>query len=296
MREIFKIIILLFVTNLTACQGLDDVMQGEDFTDYGNIELTFHGTTRATTTTISPEEAQHFLITITQGERIVRGPETLGTIDLRLPVGQGYKVYAESCSKEDAENSNEHWGQKRFTGSSAEFGINKGQTTKASIGMRVDNAAISVIIDASLANYFKNACTLNISESGRNLDWNYDNAGKGEGEDVMSDGQIAYFNVDETGQRSIRYTITASAEGNITNKEGTITLNRAKMSRLKLKKESGSFTLDVEVNQEEEELYVDQYLTIKPGDIISDDGNTDISGSNDKFESDNTIPDYDQYN
>lgn len=292
MREIFKIITLLFVTSLTACQGQDDAMQGEDFTDYGNIELTFHGTTRATTTTISPEEAQHFLITITQGERIVRGPEALGTIDLRLPVGQGYKVYAESCSKEDAENSNEHWGQKRFTGSSAEFGINKGQTTKASIGMRVDNAAICVIIDASLASYFKEACTLDITESGRYLRWNYDNAGKGTNEN--DNGQIAYFNVDETNQRSIRYTITASAEGNITNSGGTITLNRAKMSRLKLKKESGSFTLELDVNQED--LYVGQYLTIKPGDIISDDGNTDISGSNDKFESDNTVPDYDQYN
>lgn len=292
MREIFKIITLLFVTSLTACQGLDDAMQGEDFTDYGNIELTFHGTTRATTTTISPEEAQHFLITITQGERIVRGPEALGTIDLRLPVGQGYKVYAESCSKEDAENSNEHWGQKRFTGSSAEFGINKGQTTKASIGMRVDNAAICVIIDASLASYFKEACTLDITESGRYLRWDYDNAGKGTNEN--DNGQIAYFNVDETNQRSIRYTITASAEGNITNSGGTITLNRAKMSRLKLKKESGSFTLELDVNQED--LYVGQYLTIKPGDIISDDGNTDISGSNDKFESDNTVPDYDQYN
>ena len=292
MREIFKIITLLFVTSLTACQGLDDAMQGEDFTDYGNIELTFHGTTRATPTTISPEEAQHFLITITQGERIVRGPEALGTIDLRLPVGQGYKVYAESCSKEDAENSNEHWGQKRFTGSSAEFGINKGQTTKASIGMRVDNAAICVIIDASLASYFKEACTLDITESGRYLRWDYDNAGKGTNEN--DNGQIAYFNVDETNQRSIRYTITASAEGNITNSGGTITLNRAKMSRLKLKKESGSFTLELDVNQED--LYVGQYLTIKPGDIISDDGNTDISGSNDKFESDNTVPDYDQYN
>jgi|GEM_PF-2352631 len=292
MREIFKIITLLFVTSLTSCQGLDDAMQGEDFTDYGNIELTFHGTTRATTTTISPEEAQHFLITITQGERIVRGPEALGTIDLRLPVGQGYKVYAESCSKEDAENSNEHWGQKRFTGSSAEFGINKGQTTKASIGMRVDNAAICVIIDASLASYFKEACTLDITESGRYLRWDYDNAGKGTNEN--DNGQIAYFNVDETNQRSIRYTITASAEGNITNSGGTITLNRAKMSRLKLKKESGSFTLELDVNQED--LYVGQYLTIKPGDIISDDGNTDISGSNDKFESDNTVPDYDQYN
>ena len=292
MREIFKIITLLFVTSLTACQGLDDAMQGEDFTDYGNIELTFHGTTRATTTTISPEEAQHFLITITQGERIVRGPEALGTIDLRLPVGQGYKVYAESCSKEDAENSNEHWGQKRFTGSSAEFGINKGQTTKASIGMRVDNTAICVIIDASLASYFKEACTLDITESGRYLRWDYDNAGKGTNEN--DNGQIAYFNVDETNQRSIRYTITASAEGNITNSGGTITLNRAKMSRLKLKKESGSFTLELDVNQED--LYVGQYLTIKPGDIISDDGNTDISGSNDKFESDNTVPDYDQYN
>ena len=294
MREIFKIITLLFVTSLTACQGLDDAMQGEDFTDYGNIELTFHGTTRATTTTISPEEAQHFLITITQGERIVRGPEALGTIDLRLPVGQGYKVFAESCSKEDAENNNNRWGQKRFTGSSAEFGINKGETTKASIGMKVDNAAVCVIIDASLANYFKEACTLNILESGRDLHWNYENAGKGNGENITADGQVAYFNVDGTGQRCIQYNITANAEGNITNSGGIITLNRAKMSRLKLKKESSSFTLELVVNQEE--LYVDQHLTIKPGDIISDDGNTDISGSNDKFESDNIVPDYDQYN
>lgn len=294
MREIFRIIILLFVTILTACQGLDDGMQGENNTEYGNIELTFHGTTRATTTTISPEEAQHFLITITQGERLVRGPETLGTIDLRLPVGQGYKVYAESCSKEDAENSNNLWGQKRFAGSSPEFGINKGETTKASIGMKVDNAAVCVIIDASLANYFKDACTLNISESGRDLHWNYDNSGKGNGDNITADGQIAYFNVDGTGQRSIQYNITANAEGNITNTGGTITLNRAKMSRLKLKKESGSFTLMVDIN--EDNLYVESDLTIKPSDIITDDGSTDLSGGNEQFESDNTVPDYDRYN
>jgi hypothetical protein len=293
MREIFKIITLLFVTSLTACQGLDDAMQGEDFTDYGNIELTFHGTTRATTTTISPEEAQHFLITITQGERIVRGPEALGTIDLRLPVGQGYKVYAESCSKEDAENSNEHWGQKRFTGSSAEFGINKGETTKVKVGMSVVNASLCVIINPSLSNYFKKSCTVTLSDADRGLIWNYDNAGKTEN-GVSTDGQVAYFNVNEGETRTIHYTIIVANDNKTITKEGTVSLSRAKMVRLNLAYDSGFFNLTVKVN--DDDLYVNNELNLGPENIIQDDGATDAIGGNDDFHTDGTEVDYDQYN
>lgn len=294
MRHTFKYICMVLTAFLaSSCLNTDDIWKDkEPAVEYGNVELSFNGTTRATTTTISPEEAKNFLITVTQGDRILRGPQTLGTMSMKFPVGQGYKVFAESCNEQEAETSNDNWGQKRFTGSSAEFGINKGETTKASVGMKVANAAVCVVIDASLANYFKKSCTLNISEGERDLHWNYDNAGK-DVDGVITDGQIAYFNVDETGQRTIRYSITASAEGNITDKEGTITLNRAKMSRLKLKYDSGAFSLTVSVN--EDNLYVDNTITVTPDDVIADDGSTDASAGNEDFETDNFVPDYDSY-
>lgn len=294
MRHTFKYICMLLTAFLaSSCLNTDDIWKDkEPAVEYGNVELSFNGTTRATTTTISPEEAKNFLITVTQGDRILRGPQTLGTMSMKFPVGQGYKVFAESCNEQDAETSNDNWGQKRFTGSSAEFGINKGETTKASVGMKVANAAVCVIIDPSLANYFRKSCTLNITEGERELHWNYDNAGK-DVDGVITDGQIAYFNVDESGQRTIRYSITASAEGNITDKEGTLTLNRAKMSRLKLKYDSGAFSLTVSVN--EDNLYVDNTITVTPDDVISDDGSTDASAGNEDFETDNFVPDYDTY-
>lgn len=294
MRHTFKYICMVLTAFLaSSCQNTEDFWQEEEpAVEYGNVELSFNGTTRATTTTISPEEAKNFLITVTQGDRILRGPQTLGTMSMKFPVGQGYKVFAESCNEQDAETSNDNWGQKRFTGSSAEFGINKGETTKASVGMKVANAAVCVIIDPSLANYFRKSCTLNITEGERELHWNYDNAGK-DVDGVITDGQIAYFNVDESGQKNIRYSITASAEGNITDKEGTLTLNRAKMSRLKLKYDSGAFSLTVSVN--EDNLYVDNTITVTPDDVISDDGSTDASAGNEDFETDNFVPDYDTY-
>ena len=294
MRHTFKYICMVLTAFLaSSCLNTDDIWKDkEPAVEYGNVELSFNGTTRATTTTISPEEAKNFLITVTQGDRILRGPQTLGTMSMKFPVGQGYKVFAESCNEQEAETGNDNWGQKRFTGSSAEFGINKGETTKASVGMKVANAAVCVVIDASLANYFRKSCTLNISEGERDLHWNYDNAGK-DVDGVITDGQIAYFNVDETGQRTIRYSITASAEGNITDKEGTIMLNRAKMSRLKLKYDSGAFSLTVSVN--EDNLYVDNTITVTPDDVIADDGSTDASAGNEGFETDNFVPDYDSY-
>ena len=294
MRHTFKYICMVLTAFLaSSCLNTDDIWKDkEPAVEYGNVELSFNGTTRATTTTISPEEAKNFLITVTQGDRILRGPQTLGTMSMKFPVGQGYKVFAESCNEQEAETGNDNWGQKRFTGSSAEFGINKGETTKASVGMKVANAAVCVVIDPSLANYFRKSCTLNISEGERDLHWNYDNAGK-DVDGVITDGQIAYFNVDETGQRTIRYSITASAEGNITDKEGTITLNRAKMSRLKLKYDSGAFSLTVSVN--EDNLYVDNTITVTPDDVIADDGSTDASAGNEGFETDNFVPDYDSY-
>lgn len=288
----------------TSDTGLNPQIHGEK--ENGEMAISFTGTaeTRSTTTTISPEEAKNFLITVSQrvieeegeGEvtKIIRGPQALGAMNMRFPVGVNYSVYAESCSEADAETNNNRWGQKRFVGTSEDFEIKKGETTKVKVGMSVENAAMCVVINPSLSNFFKESCTISLSEADRGLAWNYDNAGKVNEEGVTTDGQVAYFNVGETGMRTINYTITAKNENSTIEKTGSITLEKAKMARLNLAYNSGFFTLTINVNQEE--LYVNNTLTIGPDDITPDDGQTDANGSNDEFNIDDSEIDYDQYN
>lgn len=296
MRRTLKCFMMAFATTcLTACLGQDDFMQGNTQEAYGSMELSFEGksATRSTTTTISSGEAKNFLVTVSQGGEVVRGPQTLGTMNMRFPVGQDYTVYAESCTEADAESNNNFWGQKRFVGTSAPFSVKKGETTPVRVGMSVDNSAMCVVIQPSLANYFKNSCTISLSEADRGLVWNYDNAGRVEDDETI-DGQIAYFNIGEAGTRTINYTINAVADDKTITKEGTITLTRAKMSRLNLAYESGFFTLTLNVS--EEDIYVGSQLTVGPDNVIQDDGTTETTGSNDEFIEDGTEVDYNQYN
>lgn len=295
-RKNFLLAWACFMGMLTACtseSGLE-VQTGQDSAE-GKMALAFTGSapTRGTTTTISPEEAKTFLITVSQGGTVVRGPQTLGTMDMRFPVGGGYLVYAVSCTEADAEANNNRWGQKRFVGTSEEFRIDKGKTTTVSVGMSVDNASLCVIINPSLSNYFKKSCTISVTEGDRTLVWNYDNAGKVvDGQTI--DGQVAYFNVGDEGTRTISYTIKAVSDDKSIEKTGTVTLSRAKNSRLNLAYDSGFFNLTVNVN--EEDLYVDSKLTVGPDDITQDDGATDAIGGNDDFNIDDSEVDYDQYN
>lgn len=294
-RKIYYFAWICFLCLMNACTseaGLD--IQSGQQDGNGKIELAFTGTapTRSTTTTISPEEAKNFLITVSKGEEIIRGPQTLGAMDMRFPAGQGYKVYAESCTESDAESNNNNWGQKRFTGS-ADFGIIKGETTKVKVGMSVVNASLCVIINPSLSNYFRKSCTVTLSEADRGLIWNYDNAGKTE-DGVSTDGQVAYFNVNEGETRTIHYTIIVANDNNTLTKEGTVSLSRAKMVRLNLAYDSGFFNLAINVN--DDDLYVNNVLNLGPNNIIEDDGATDAIGGNDDFHTDGTEVDYDQYN
>lgn len=294
-------VLLLGTIGLSSCLNTDEMPFEKDNQELGAVEVSFSGNsaTRSTTTTISPEEAKNFLITVSQGEEVVRGPQTLGTMNMRFPVGQGYKVYAESCTEADAESNNNFWGQKRFVGTSEVFGINKGETTKVQVPMNVDNAAMCVFINSSLENYFKHSCTITITDpSDRNIVWTYANAGKMV-DGVKQDGQIAYFNINESnvneqGQRIVEYKIVAVADNNTIEKTGTLALSRAKMSRLNLAYQSGFYSLTIDIDQSE--LYVDNDLTVGPDDIIQDDGATDMNGNNDDFNVDDSEVDYDQYN
>ena len=90
--------ILYTVTSMCSCLGQDDFMQNEEDVDFGKVELSFTGKTetRSSTTTISPEEAKNFLITVSQGGQVVRGPQTLGTMNMRFPVLNGIVIWVQN--------------------------------------------------------------------------------------------------------------------------------------------------------------------------------------------------------
>ncbi len=269
----------------------------------GEMSLSFGSDTRATTT-VSPEEANNFLITVSQTSvgddgtdvtNVVRGPQAWGTMNKVFPVGSGYSVYAENCTKEDAESNNFNWGQKRFVGTSAEYEIKKGETTTVPVSMSVENASLCVIINPSLSNYFKESCTITLADEDRGLTWTYDNAGGMNDLGETTYGQIAYFNVDDaTGTRTVTYTIKAVSTDKTIEKTGSVTLSRAKNSRLNLAYDSGFYGLELTID--EEDLYISEDHTLGAEDLIPDDCKTNGDLDNNEFVETEGGVDYDKYN
>lgn len=286
------------ILGFAACasdSGLDVVTDTEEEVGEVQVALSAETETRASTSTISPEEANLFLITAYKGGEWMRGPVTLGSMDKRFPAGGGYTLTAESCTESDAETGNSGWGQKRFTGASAEFSVVKGGTTKVTIPMSVANGAMCVVASNALKEFYTKACTVQLTEAGRGLTWTYGNMGTvvDEATGEAADGQIAYFNIPESGTRTLHYTVTAENEYKSTVSEGDLTLEVAKMKRLTLTYSPSFFTLQITVD--DEALFLDSDIIIEPGDVTSDDGATDANSSHGGFNTDTTEPDYDTY-
>lgn len=295
MKPIYAIVLL----GCAACasdSGLDIQTDSKELTGEVEVAMTARRETRASTSTISPEEASLFLITAYKGGELMRGPVTLGTMDKRFPVGTGYTLSAESCTMADAENNNNGWGQKRFTGASEEFAVTKGETTKVVIPMSVANAAMCVFVSSDLKAFYTTSCTVQLTDTDRSLTWTYDNMGQVTDEESseVTDGQVAYFNIPASGTRTIHYTVTAVCPEKTTTSEGDLTLEVAKMKRLSLTYSAGRYTLDIEVDNTD--LFYDSSFTIGPDDVTSDKGETDANSSHGGFNTDTTEPDYDAYN
>lgn len=155
-----------------------DPVTDEEVVGQGGIAIQLRGSAqRATTTTITKEEADLFLVTITKGDELVSQQVQLGHVGtLTFPAGNGYKVSVENITEHDAETLNDGWGAKRYTGDSKTFGIQAGQTTAVSVSCTVANAAVSIKIDAAVE-----GCTVTVSDGIRTL--------------TTTEDRVAYFNV-----------------------------------------------------------------------------------------------------
>ena len=247
-----------------ALSPADQEAEGEEM---GSFEVLLQGSnaTRATTT-VSADEAKKYWITIYKGTDEYTPATQLGELSNRLNAGYGYSLMAESILETEAESANQGWGKRRYMGKSQSFAIVAGQTTKVNVSCKVANGGVSAYFDNTITDNFTNySITINekfADGEARNFTFNSTNCDHKVG-DVIQSGQIAYFNIPEAG-RSIEYTVTAGS----VEKKFTQELEVAKIKRLSVSYKSGSFTLEIDV--EDEEIYADANVTVEPDPSISD--------------------------
>lgn len=228
--------------------GLGEPVTGDPVTDeevvgQGSIAIQLRGSAqRATTTTITKEEADLFLVTITKGGELVSQQVQLGHVGtLTFPAGNGYKVSVENITEHDAETLNDGWGAKRYTGDSKTFGIQAGQTTAVSVSCAVANAAVNISFDASLE-----GCNVILSDGTRTL--------------TTSENRVAYFNV--VGETPHPVTLTIEKDGVVVG-EKTLNLESAQVKDVNIgaseDPENGSINVTITY---------DESFVIVPEDIV----------------------------
>lgn len=289
----------LLLTLLSACSSESNKLPDMPTDNTGTLELRLENgsATRATTTVISKEEADNFLITIYKGTDLYRETAKLKDIDKRISAGYGYTVKAESCSETVAESSNGGWGQRRYAGLSQPFAIKAGEITKVGVACTVANAGWEIIFDESFPLHFTDSYIVKYESNGRKIVFDKNTGGRRENGEIVSDGNVAYFNIASGDKQSITYTIEAFGEGKRLLKQGTLTLTKGKISRLSLAFIPGTLDLDIIVDQED--IFINDKIEITSDDVIQDDGSADINGEHDNFEEGDgnvDISDYGQSN
>lgn len=201
----------------TSGGGIDieikDDMEEEN--GYIDLSLTRGVATRATTSTITQEEAGNFLVSIYKGSEPYRSTVLLKNLEKNLPAGGGYSIKAENCDEQTAITANDGWGQKRYAGISGQFRIESGRTTKVSISCSVVNSGLTFTFDESVKSL--GSYSMTVTDGNRQIVF-----------DSTTDGKIAYFNVPAEGTKDVTYHLVA---GGI-DKEGTLALSMAKLKNL----------------------------------------------------------------
>lgn len=270
MKKLCTIILLPLL--LAACAisefdlPLSQTKNGTEEADsmgFFELNLSTVQTTRSTTTYLSPED---FLVTIYKGSDLVRPTTRLGDLDTRLPAGYGYTIQAESCSETEAETADNGWGQKRFAGFSASFAVKAGETTPVDVGCSMANSGVLLFLEELTLSYFTSVQAV-VKSGDRTLTITQ-----------AENGKIAFFNLPPDGERTVTYTITGTAEGE--NEpivvEGTFTLEKAKVSRIKMKYDLGVLGLNIYV---EKVTIEDAEAVIYDKDLKTDEGKTDINAT-----------------
>ena len=204
-QNITYTLLSLAILLLAGCSVKDWPENGTEG-EYGYIDVQLQGKGAATrsegtSTVITKEEADLFLVTVTHnGEVVCQRKELMGLVHLSFPVGNGYKVFVESITETQAIEANEGWGAKRFTGNSRSFGIVSNKPTSVSVPCSQANAAVNIDVEVP------NSRVSLVASDGRQLSTEV--------------SRVAYFNLDSSAPLEI--TVTVEKNGEVIQKVVTI--------------------------------------------------------------------------
>ena len=133
-------------------------------------------------------------------------------------------------------------------------------------GVTLNTKAIQAAIDDCSAH---GGGRVTITEGERVVVFDKVTGGKRE-EGVITPGSVAYYNVDDSGTRTLTYTIEAYGIGKRLVKTETMVVTKAKISRLTLIFIPGTLGLDVSMDQED--IFVELGIEITDKNVIQDDG------------------------
>lgn len=252
MKKVTYLILSLTVMLITmACTTRDwpgASLPEPELEGRGGIDIQLKGSapTRATTSTITQEEANLFLVTITKGDDIIAQQTQLGNVGhMTFPAGYGYKLFVESITESDAETLNEGWGAKRFTGNSKSFGIQAGQTTAVAVNCTVANAAVAVNMAEGVE-----GCTVIVTDGSRTL--------------TTTTNKTAWFNVTTTASTTVTVKVEKDGE---TVSEAPLELQPAQVKDVNLKpttpsEDTGS--VNISITYDDTFIIVPEEIIVEP--------------------------------
>lgn len=201
------------------------------------------------------EELADYLITLKQGEDVILDKVTYSSkftdSEAYLPLGEGYVLWAESCTTTDAEVANDSWGKARFYGISDEFNIISGKKEELSIICSMQNAKVSVNFEKSFMNSFTDYSVEVYENSNETRKLCFTSL-------ASSLSPVAYFNIDDDPE--LNYVIKGTLNGSGVKElaSGSIKLKKAYWSILNIKSaDNGNVSIDISVDNTVEDVNTD---------------------------------------
>lgn len=186
------------------------------------------------------------------GDKLIDGKKKADLIpaDYNVQSGTGYAISAESCTAEDATQSNGGWGAPRFCGETT-FDVESGQTTAVTLPCTLQNAGMTLDVQESfLAKFPIYSIT---TEDGRSLVWSKDAV-----------GNIAYYDMSaETSTLSLRIVGSQGGWEDRLNISKTVTLTRGKVNKVALSYDDDSGNVDIEIKTDQDVNTEDSETTVE---------------------------------
>ena len=243
-KQILYLFSLMGLLSFAACTNDEDPILSNET---GEIRFSVVDTTAVEITTkasFSNLDKNEFKVSLSHGNKSYLSNRRYGDIagtSITCSAGEGYLLTAVSCTEAEAESANYGWGQARVYGEKS-FAVVAGETDTVTVECGLVNSSVDVDFSDFIKSTFKEYSIELYADDAPNRPLTFDK--------TNYKYKTAYFNVGESGERTLSYTINVSS---LKPYKGTLKVERADAWKLliKVEGEAGdmSVSLDVAVDK-----------------------------------------------